>query len=239
MKVPRDWYDNVQKMYKQRYGPDASSGVAYDPHAHTAASALRAASSDSNSAALSAALKPANAWGRATKKALSAAPWMRPQGGDPTGRGESARGAALREYAAEAAPPARSGASRAGSVREGNPTSPFLSPPKGKDGFEDGEDLGGNDEAAAAGARARWASVSKLNVGQAAGGIRAFSAVGAERRRREEAAWRQQQQQQEQQVRRVGHLAPRSFAAKTPVDDSQPSRTVHVTNLTPPGSEQP
>ena len=39
MKVPRDWYDNVQKMYKQRYGPDASSGVAYDPHAHTAASA--------------------------------------------------------------------------------------------------------------------------------------------------------------------------------------------------------
>ena len=37
MKVPRDWYDNVQKMYKQRYGPDASSGVAYDPHARPTA----------------------------------------------------------------------------------------------------------------------------------------------------------------------------------------------------------
>jgi len=39
MKVPQSWYDNVETMYKTRYGDRATSGVSFNPRAHEEAAA--------------------------------------------------------------------------------------------------------------------------------------------------------------------------------------------------------
>ena len=134
---------------------------------------------------------------------------------------ESARGAVLRDYVDEAVVSARDvggggggGFSRggaAGSVagRDGN--CPTGAPEgKGKDADEDLARGGFKDENTAAeaeaeaAARARWANISQMHLGghQSAvgGGIRAFSAVAAERRRREEAAWLQEREQEQEVI---------------------------------------
>jgi|AntAceMinimDraft_5_1070358.scaffolds.fasta_scaffold18248_1 hypothetical protein len=85
MKVPQGWYENVEKMYKRRHGPEATSGVVYDPDAHDTAAEARygagdpiyLSSSGAGDGSSRATTTAPAAWSRATEDATYSAPWLR------------------------------------------------------------------------------------------------------------------------------------------------------------------